>query len=319
MTKKNFEELLAIASGKPTEEKSGDQKTFSQVYERPVEPQDDNPIVRHRIAEYINSNYTDDRFLLSSRVTRELGVKPNTWANKGNYIGICWDEFIGGLKIGQFLSLITVVYRFYSTAPYTTLDKRKQTDQRAKSWLAFCRRVFEEEHLGYVINDFAAVRYTVDQQFETSRQASIALLADSRFSDAKLHLENAYESFLSVPSRKRRAVREMFESIESVFKTLLEVRSLNARAVTSKLGPVFAEKVATNDTERESAKKMMKSFSEWVDAAHFYRHAQKQTDGSEPSHDYGIHLLDSGSSYLRWLISIDRALNQSGDVGPDQA
>lgn len=314
MTEKDFRELK--------DEQSDERKTFSQLYERPIEPQDDDPIVRERIAEYISKNYNHDRFLLSSYFGIELGAKPLTWTNKA-YTGMYWNEFVSGLKLAQFLSLITKVYNFDFERQFSDLQvaikEKRKIDTRAKNWLHFCRRVFAEENLGYEINDFAAVRYSVDQQFETGRQASIAALADSRFSSAKQHVESAYESFLSVPSKPRRAVREMFEGLESVFKTLLTVRSLTARNVTSKLVPVFEDKVATNETERSSGKKMMRGFAEWIDAAHFYRHAQKQSKGSEPSREYCIHILDSGSSYLRWLISIDRALNPSADVGSDKA
>ena len=244
---------------------SEERKTFSQLYERSPEPQDDNPLVRERIGEYINKNYNHDRFLLSTHLGIELGVKPSTWTNAG-YTGLYWTEFVNGLKLGQFLSLITKVYSFDFERQFSDLHaeikERRKIKARARNWLHFCRRVFAEENLGYEINDFAAVRYSVDQKFEASRQASIAALTESRFPDAKEHLENAYESFLSVPSKKRRAVREMFESIESVFKMLLDVRSLNARAVTSKLGPLFEERVATNDTERSSGNKMLCSFAE---------------------------------------------------------
>jgi hypothetical protein len=52
--------------------------------------------------------------------------------------------------------------------------------------------------------------------------------------------------------------------------------------------------------------KILNSFKEWVEAAHFYRHEQGV---AEPPLTLAVYLASTGAPHLRWLAELD-ATNQ---------
>lgn len=45
---------------------------------------------------------------------------------------------------------------------------------------------------------------------------------------------------------------------------------------------------------------------EWVDGMHNYRHGQDVPDPVAPPMDLAVYIFSSGTSFLRWLVEIDK-------------
>jgi hypothetical protein len=71
------------------------------------------------------------------------------------------------------------------------------------------------------------------------------------------------------------------------------------------LRPVLQEKLSENKTALQVSMKLLESFKDWIDAAHFYRHEQGDEDIAQPPLETAVHLVSLGAANLRWLAEID--------------
>ena len=51
---------------------------------------------------------------------------------------------------------------------------------------------------------------------------------------------------------------------------------------------------------------LINSMADWVDALHNYRHGQASDEPIAPSEELTIHIISTGSSYIRWLSQFDQ-------------
>jgi hypothetical protein len=72
------------------------------------------------------------------------------------------------------------------------------------------------------------------------------------------------------------------------------------------LVPMLASLTA-EATAKGASGKLLRSFREWVDAAHFYRHEEGVAEPTEPTLELTVLLVSAGASWLRWLAEIDTA------------
>jgi hypothetical protein len=57
---------------------------------------------------------------------------------------------------------------------------------------------------------------------------------------------------------------------------------------------------------------MLASFSDWVDAAHHYRHAPGEGQPTEPPEEVWQLLMSQGGGFARWLSQLARATDVFG-------
>jgi hypothetical protein len=82
----------------------------------------------------------------------------------------------------------------------------------------------------------------------------------------------------------------------------------NSPRLTSKecaqLEPVIQS--VHDKTSSGAAIKMLNSFRDWVDAAHYYRHEPGSEQVTQPPLSLAIYMVSCGAAHLRWLAELDR-------------
>ncbi|RJQ75527.1 MAG: hypothetical protein C4519_15755 [Desulfobacteraceae bacterium] len=159
--------------------------------------------------------------------------------------------------------------------------------------------------MGYFLDERCGVHHLVDQEFEHNRQSTLKCLENSRYGGVRSAFENAYSHFDSQPQDTKVAVRSIFEALEILTKLMAKTDKLNKSAVENMLEPLALRQCGTDETARRAVHKMFLGFAEWVDAIHFYRHGQGQSEPVAPSIDFAVYALSSGTGFLRWLLTID--------------
>jgi hypothetical protein len=75
------------------------------------------------------------------------------------------------------------------------------------------------------------------------------------------------------------------------------------------LSPLLQTAHPNEDAAKHSSTKMLNSFKDWVDAAHFYRHEQGKPDEVvQPPLSLAVYIVSTGASHVRWLAELDALL-----------
>ncbi|MFL4471965.1 hypothetical protein ACERZ8_19550 [Tateyamaria armeniaca] len=166
-------------------------------------------------------------------------------------------------------------------------------------------RIFDEECVGYAIDDSGIVRRRFDEAFESERTNTILTLNAGDLAAALEHVSSVDRMLLQVPMDGRSAVRGIFDAAENIFRIMFPTQnSLNSAAIRSVLQSSIQARFEGQSPEQQASLKTVRSFSEWIDAAHFYRHADGQTEPSQPSEMTTVVLVGQGYSFVRWLASL---------------
>ena len=70
---------------------------------------------------------------------------------------------------------------------------------------------------------------------------------------------------------------------------------------------MVTQRYAGNEAALASAEHTIKSFGEWVEGCHSYRHGQDKPEPNQPPVDYAVLLVSQGLSFMRWLAGFDSA------------
>ncbi|RIJ17069.1 hypothetical protein D1227_06845 [Henriciella mobilis] len=184
------------------------------------------------------------------------------------------------------------------------IAQKKPYTKEPHLWIKFVERVFEEENLHYRIDEQGIVHPRIDQAFDRERTAIIAVLEAAEFSAAKQSIQEAFNSIKVTGEGSLDAVRKAFDAIENVFKHFYGVSGLASNDVIRKLTPRVES--AYEGRSLDSAKRMLKGFAEFVNAAHGFRHADNQKEPTPPPLDFAVLFLSQSVSYLRWLIEVSQ-------------
>jgi hypothetical protein len=266
-------------------------KRFSQVYLQRGTAVRDDVRFRRRLAAYFNVLDSKIECSFASRLQREVGVSldSTSW-------GYLWEPFWTSGKLRDVLDAITEIY-------HEAMTKNRHY---AEEWLRSVKRLMQEESLAYRVDDQGGIHYAVDEEFEHNRLATLAGLGRPRYEAARAAYETAHLSFNSSPPDTRGAIRHSFDALETVFKLILgdRVSRLGAAEIERQLRPVVLARYT--NAARNSTGLLLKSFAEWVNAAHQYRHAQGTEQPNPPPIELAILSVGSAASFLRWLIDLDQ-------------
>lgn len=274
-----------------------DNARFSLVYMKQGETVRDDPKMRLRIARVLyEAGMTDGRRLtFSNLITRELGVpgipRSHTYTS--------WDEFFLRQPLNVVFDLIWLMRKYLADSGYTDPPRRM---------LAEVQRIFSETQAGYTVNRYGSVRYIVDQAFEANRAISIFALQGEKYRAAMAHIEGVDAALTKTPMDGRAAIRAVFDAAENIFKQISKKDRLTRDFATAELSSHIAIAYPDDSLATRSQGKTIRSFGEWVDAAHFYRHESGQPAPHQPPEDVAVLLVSQGISYVRWLAKIHRAV-----------
>lgn len=269
---------------------------FSLLYIEKGAPLPDSARARMRIygqwSDYVSQSSSGSDFGLPQRIRKELGVSvPATqW-------GYDWHAFFTKCAVRDFLDTITQIFAVFEN----------HMSRRAE-FLAFARRVMEEENMAYRVDNKGVVHYRVDNEHEQNVASAVAALGSARFKAVGDAFQRARDDLAKAQPDTLDALRSLFESAESLFKIVTESNaSLDEREVKGKLSAFVDKKMAERDEVAKSASaRFTLGFADWVNACHPYRHGHDQPNAPEPPIELAVALMSSGAAYLRWLATLDQ-------------
>ncbi len=238
--------------------------------------------------DHLHNRYAD---VFLSEVRTELGV---TVPYIGNGLH-AFDKFFSAAAIRDILDTITLLSK---------LAIREKAHDEHDSWIAFVQRVFHEENLGYRIDSKGGVHYVVDEEFERNRVSAIAALASPKYAAVAASLELAFSQVDTENVNTKTAVREIFDSMETLVKVLTNSnKNLDEKMVHKELGDLLRKLPEyTEHSGASTISKFIESLCDWVNAAHPYRHGQKTEKLVAPSMASAVLFLSTGAAYIRWLV-----------------
>jgi hypothetical protein len=204
------------------------------------------------------------------------------------------QRFIESCSLRDFLDSLTVIYGALAE-PYGR--------EMANEWRKYCSEVFEQENLQYQIDSGCGVHNAVDTEFQYQSAAAIENLGKSGYAKAREQFEHGFSELRKPSGSKYVALRSLFDACETVTKDKYEVPRLTRSVVLDKVMKAAVVK-AQNDAEKKAIEQYVKSFGEWIDALHVYRHSHEENVPLEPSLEWAIDLFSTGSSFLRWLTRL---------------
>lgn len=274
----------------------GDLPVWSGLYVDHGDPLPDSPLWRARIQrahqDFVKIKMRERDVALT--IERETGFPMIGHGSTDVYFK--FSSFFSSSEIRQLIRGITVIWLL-------------SPDKQKNAWRDFIERSLREENLSYTVDENCKFSYFIDAAFETQRRDSIKVLSLPRYSSALHHLEKAHGFLLADPIDTRNAVRETFDCAENLFRIFCggKAQRLGSGELKKHTRAVI-EKVL-NSQERLSTEKFIGSFGEWIDGAHFIRHASMSEMPDPPSLLFTAALMSTGSGFIRWLAETDTLVN----------
>jgi hypothetical protein len=258
----------------------------SLLYVERGERLEDNLRARRRIFALLE-RFQFQHSRIQAGLREELGAK--VWSHN-------FHQFFESAERRDFLDSVTIC--------------AQQLGERGHVFVSEAQRIFEEENLAYRIDGQGGVHPLVDTEFVRGVEATIAALSTQRFQAARTYFEQALEDFSGTAPDGKAAIRHIFLSAETVFKLIApgNPQRLGTGELRAMLSAVQAQ-AGADRTAKLVAEKALDGFSKWVEAAHFYRHAQKEEEPSQPPLPLVIFMLSTGAANIRWLASLGTGEN----------
>lgn len=264
---------------------------FSQLYLTREEPIQDSDRFRNRIAASIGLfKLYENSYEIAQTIEVRLGATVPY-----QYQGRDLKKFFKTAEIGDVLSSITFIWEFL----------RNNAPRNANLWKKFIGDVFKEENLSYRIDEKAIVHYQVDEIFEQERAETLRWLSDQKFSAVKAAFEKSYTGLAEHSPNTKEAVRDIFEALEILIRLSdKSIKRLTANDATSFIKPKIETLYANDNVALDAASQILKSFCDWVNGVHLYRHGQAVTEPAPPPLGLAVLIVAQGTAYLRWLLEI---------------
>lgn len=260
---------------------------FSRLYVEKATGLVDSARARVRIASHVVKLNDSVALHFMQVVKRELGLEV-PWG------GVTWEveTFLKKCVLHDFLDCITLITHLCESYGRGFVPV----------WLEFARRVLNEERLPYRIDDKGGVHPRVDQEFEHSREAIVAGLDKENMGAARHSLEEGFRALRADNADTLAAVRAAFDAVENVFKSRSGEPRLGSRELENFLRPILERKYSGR--ARNGANQLLSSFSNFVNAAHQYRHADGESEQTPPPLELAVAFLSLSAGFLRWLLDL---------------
>jgi hypothetical protein len=177
----------------------------------------------------------------------------------------------------------------------------------ARLWLTEVQTTFIEENTHYRVDRAGGVHFYFDEEFARNRAATIAALQSQRYRNALDAFDGSLSALSKTPPDGKGAIRQTFAAAEGLFRLVFpDAPRLTAKEL-DRLQPLIQAAMVGNPTAGPAALKLLASFKDWVDAAHFYRHEAGAEEVSQPPLTLAVHMTSLGASFVRWLAELDAA------------
>ena len=215
-----------------------------------------------------------------------------------------WRTFTEQCELRDLLDTVTVAYRYLNKKAGSGMyDSRS-----AARWLREIDRIFREEDVRYRVDERAGVHFSVDEEFERNRSATISSLAVPRYANVLDQFDGAYTQLAETPPDGKNAIRSVFAAAEGLFRLMFpDAARLGVKEIDKHLAPLVQKATAADVTAAGASAKFVLSFKEWVNSAHFYRHEPGKEEIAQPPLPLAINIVSTGASFVRWLAELDAA------------
>lgn len=266
---------------------------FSLRYSQRGQPTADSPRMRFRLGRLLDSIGDYHVTSLSRVAEQELGVR-SPWST-----GRSWADTLGAWELSDVLDVLTVAYRLISES--SSLRWR---------WIGEVNRIFSETNVAYEMEANGSVRFKIDEEHARNVAATISALSADRYANVLHAVEEAVASLTEHTPNGKQSIRGMFAAAEGLFRLLLPKAPRLGAKEAEQLRPILQSAYTVDATASQAAQKMLSSFKEWIDAAHFYRHEPGKADEiAQPPLGLAVLLVSNGAAYVRWLAELDSAVN----------
>ncbi len=271
-------------------------KRFSLVYLDRGAPARDSQRFRNRLAAYYQQNlHGSHRTLIEDALQREAGIELPWTPNFGFSI----ERMFKNGELLDVLDAITVIYQVLFTQGFRP---------QAVRWNQSVEKVLREENVGYTLDEAGGVHYFIDEEFERNRASTLSVLDQARYGGVRAAVEDAYRHLDNGPADTKASVRSVFEALEILVKQIVETKNLNKWVVENALKERCLALYAADPVGAKVVSGMFDSLAPWVDALHNYRHGQHGEEPVAPDEPLCVHILSTGSSYIRWLAGLAEQL-----------
>ncbi|WP_421134127.1 hypothetical protein [Alteromonas sp. A079] len=260
---------------------------FSQLYCEKGDVRSDSERMRVRLLSKFEA-LPIEQYQLVKIIELECGIEIENDYNGYYYL----PDFFSECELRDFLDTLTFIFSLLHNRP-----------RYEESWVDFTNKVFREEHVKYQMDSKGVVHLFIDEAFEATRAGAIEHLDKVQLRVAKEHYERTFLYLDEEPINTRGSVRSVFDAVESAAKEITNGSQLNKNLITDRLSPLILAPIQCSN-EKLVTEKLIKSFIEWVNACHFYRHAQAEPKAAPPSLETTILIITQGSGFLRLLCTL---------------
>lgn len=276
---------------------------FSLVYLRSDDQLSDSLRMRRRIGAAVSERFGDD---FSIYLSRKLGIPYQT------FFGVPqWMEYYTKLDLRDVLDSVTIHANFLRERTAIGYpDDRQYARERLPKFFDEVREILAEERIRYTLDEQGGIHLQVDEQFQVNCAAAIQGMGNSRYAAARASLESGLSALDSAPPNGREAIRDVFGACENVFKQTFGAQRLAGHLIDNHLRPAI-DNLQWNSEAAAAAELMCGSLKSWTTAAHKYRHETGRPEPHQPPLDLAVMMVSQGTSFLRWLVMIDKAIMAS--------
>lgn len=285
-------------------------KRFSHVYLNRGAPEKDSKTARFRLSKHCEDSCpipssrhggsTNYKQKAIDAIESELGIKFASKSQSGQAYQI-WEWYFRRISVIEMLDTITIVANsLYSE--FARFDRRKAFIERV-------RIIFTEENLAYQIDDNGSIHPLIDSAFSSAKASAIAVLSGTRYEATAACVDAIDKHLLQDPADYKGAIRSIFGANENLFKLMYAVPRLDAKSAGENVGKTIQSAYVGHPSLQAASTKMIESFKDWINAAHFYRHEEGVEEPNQPSEEAAILMISQGISFVRWLAQLDARKN----------
>ncbi|OAN98063.1 hypothetical protein [Sulfitobacter geojensis] len=277
-------------------------RRFSHVYGIVDTPFDDSETARFRLAKLMEKSFPRGKYQRGGGISfdymeraietleSELGVR----FSQGGISS--WQGFFRSVPKSKLLDALTLLFP----------EKERYAGGSGPAFIRDVRRILSEENLAYEMDDAGGIHPLIDGAFSATKQSAVSALSGERYKGTASLVEQVDVALLQEPTDYVGAIRAIFGANENLFKMMFSVPRLDAKTAGEKIGPIQQSHYTGHPTLTASSSKILESFKDWINGAHFYRHEQGVQSPSQPSEEFAILMISQGLSYVRWLAQLDR-------------
>lgn len=287
-------------------------RRFSQIYKIDTTLHADSNKFRLRLFAFINEHVNDRS--LAKEIKKTLGLE--VLYSGGSFGSFRIKEFIQSAEIRDVLDIITITHNLLKNNMHIVTEKRRgyfSENTLPEKFINFVNQCFKEENLHYIVEANGQVHFNPDKEFNSLKISTIRSLENKRYESVAHELSKAYENLDKGEGYRKDAMRNIFTSLEILFRLLCRnenIKNLSATPVEKQFKKIV-ETIYSSGTNNVIAKLKLQEFKFWVNAAHEYRHGQPIEDLDEPSLELTLLVLSSGAGFIRWLVWVDQEVQKT--------